>query len=151
MSAVRSDPRVAQGWQLLNGKAQILVHFPGCTEGLREAPGVLWQRATACAGSNSLKRLQMETESLPKLAHKEATVKLTRKEEWQETGFVKDMLINYAPILKKKKKKRSVSINHNEENLEAEKSSGRESRHRVTQLQITCGKPSLISKRSEWS
>ena len=38
-----------------------------------------------------------------------------------------------------------------EENLEAEKSSGRESRHRVTQLQITCGKPSLISKRSEWS
>lgn len=122
--------------------------FPWVNRRAQGSPEVLWQRATAYTGSNSLKRLQMETESLPKLAYKEATVKLPRREKWQETGVVKDLLINYAPILKKK----SVSINHSEENLEAEKSSGRESRHRVTHLQITsCGKPSLISKRSEWS
>lgn len=92
----------------------------------------------------------METESLPKQAHKEATVKRPQREKWQETGVVKDLLINYAPIFKKKKK--TVSINHSEEKLEAEKSSGRESKHRVTHLQAaSCGKPSLISKRSEWS
>lgn len=47
--------------------------------------------------------------------------------------------------------KRSVSTNYSEGNLEAEKPSGRESRHRVTHHQVTSsGKPSPIPKRTEY-
>lgn len=35
----------------------------------------------------------MGTESLPKLAHKEATVKLPGRKQWQEIGVLKDLSV----------------------------------------------------------